>query len=63
MIMMAWVSVTSPIKITERLNHSESNFDLCKYEYRNALLWLFVMYIDKLLVDVNEIKRNVIIYT
>ena len=27
----------------------------------NALFWLAVMYIDKLLVDFNEIKRNVII--
>ena len=28
-------------------------------QHINALFWLFVMYVDKLLVDFNEIKRNV----
>ena len=34
-LMMWRVSATSPIRITERLNHSsESNFDLNKHEYK-----------------------------
>ena len=38
MIMMSCVSVTSSILITDRLNHSESNFDLHKYEWKYIIM-------------------------
>ena len=40
-------SVTSPIRITDRLNHSESVIDLHSLSQNtNALFWLFVVYIS-----------------
>ena len=37
-LLMWCVSVTSPIRITDRLNHSESNIDLHKSEYKCIVL-------------------------
>ena len=54
------VSVTSPIRITDRL---------CPYTIRrvtlmyisrdiNALFWLFVRYTEKIIIVFNEMERN-----
>ena len=50
MILMSGVSIASSILITDGLNHSENNIDLHASVNRNALLWLFVMYVYKSLI-------------